>query len=64
VPAAIAEHLDEQVGAAVDHLGLVAELGHGVDHAQHLDDALDAIEVAQLGLHHRDQVEAGLARMP
>src|SRR5437660_12247870 len=36
VPAAIAEHLDEQIGAAVDDFGLVAELGHGIDHAPHL----------------------------
>ncbi len=61
MPAAIAEHLDEQVGAAVDHFGLMAELGHGVDHAQHLDDPLHAIEVAELGLHDRDQAQAGLA---
>ena len=31
--AAIAEHRDEKIGAAVDHLGLLAELGRGVDHA-------------------------------
>ena len=62
--AALAEHGDEQVGAAVDHLGLVAELGHRVDHSQHLDDVLDPVEVAaQRLLHHRDQHQAGGARV-
>src|SRR3954447_13260347 len=57
----VPEHLDEQVRAAVDHLGLLAESGHGVDHAQQLDDPADPIEVAQLGFHGRDQLEAGHA---
>ena len=41
--------------------GCCAEARHGVDHAQHLDDAADAVEVAQLGLHGRDQLQAGEA---
>ena len=35
--------------------------GHGVDHAQHLDDPGHPVEVAQLRLHGRDQVQAGQA---
>src|SRR5205085_12411246 len=33
VLAALAEDLDEEVGAAVDHLRLVGEARHGIDHA-------------------------------
>src|SRR6266508_1342445 len=61
MPAAIAEHRDEEIGTAVDHFRLLAEFRRGVDHAQELDDALDAIEVAQFGLHDGDQAQAGLA---
>src|SRR5262249_9917190 len=63
VLAALAEHLDEEVGAAVDHLGLVLEVGHGVHHAEHLDHALHLVEAAELGAHHRDKVEAHGARV-
>ena len=49
VPAAVAEHLDQQVRAAVDDLGVFAELGHGVDHAEQLDDALHPVEIAERG---------------
>ena len=38
-------------------LGWSAEIGHRVDHAEHLEDALDAVEVAELLLHHRDEAE-------
>ena len=61
--AAIAEHFDEEVGAAVDHLRRVLEFRHRVHHAEHLHHALDAREAAELGLHHRQQVEADRARM-
>jgi hypothetical protein len=33
----LAEHLDEQIGAPVDHLGVVGEVGLRVDHAEQLD---------------------------
>jgi hypothetical protein len=42
-------HLDHQVGKSVHHLGLIAEIFGGIDHAEHLDDALDAIERAERG---------------
>ena len=36
VPAVLAEYLDEQIGHAVGDLGVVLEVQHGVDHAEHL----------------------------
>ena len=46
-----AEHLDHQVGKPVHHLRLVAEALGRVDHAENLDDPLDAIEAAERGPH-------------
>src|SRR6267378_4704865 len=63
VLALVAEHLDEQVRAAVDHLGLVGELRRAVHHAEQLHHALDAVEAAQFGLHHREQREPDRARV-
>src|SRR5882762_8051093 len=63
VLALIAEHFDEQVRAAVDDLGLVGELGRAVHHAEQLHHALDAVEAAELGLHHREQREPDRARV-
>src|SRR5690606_38603403 len=57
VPAALAEDLDEEIRAAVDDFRLVLEVGHRVYHAEHLDDALHAVEAAELGAHHGEQVE-------
>ena len=48
--ASVAEDFDEEVGAAVDDFGLVAEVGGAVDHAKDLHDADDAVEVAELFL--------------
>src|ERR1700691_6616550 len=46
VPARLAEHLDQQLAGAVDHLGLLSE-GHTAGHeAGHLDDAHDRIKPA------------------
>ena len=53
------EHLDHQVGAAVDHLRVMGEFRHGVDHAEQLDDAVHPVEVAERLLHHREQVDPG-----
>ena len=61
----LAEHLDEEVRAAVDHLRLLAEIRHGIHHAEELHDTPNAIEVAELLLQHRKQVqtdEAGVLR--
>src|SRR5262245_47278384 len=60
----IAEHFDEQVGAAVDHLGLVGELGHGVDHAEQLDHVVDAVERAERLARRRQQAETDQPRAP
>ena len=58
----LAEHLDHQVGEAVDHLGLVAEAVRRVHHAQHLDDAADLVEAAQVRAYRGEQREPDLAR--
>src|SRR5439155_1348360 len=63
VLAALAEHLHEEVRAAVDDLGLVFELGHRVDHAEDLDDALHLVEAAELRAHHGDEIETDAARV-
>jgi hypothetical protein len=34
----LAEHLGEEIRAAVDHLRLLAVVGHGVHHAEELHD--------------------------
>ncbi len=47
--ALVAEDLDEEVGAAVDDLGLVGEAGRRVDEAGELDDADEPVEVAVAG---------------
>ena len=58
VAPALAEHRDEQVGAAVDHLRLVGEFRHRVDHAEHLEH-LDLVEAAARRLlRRREQPEA------
>ena len=43
--------------------GCCAEAGHGVDHAQHLDDPHHPVEVAELRLHGGDQLQAGEPRV-
>src|ERR1700690_2955948 len=57
-----AEHLDHEVGAAVDHLGMIAEIRLGVDHAEKLDQSLDAREVADRGFGDCEQLQAREAR--
>jgi len=54
---ALAQYGDEQIRAAVDHLGLLGELRHRVDHAQHLDH-LDPRQLASGRLGRRKQAEA------
>src|SRR5205085_9364129 len=36
MPPAFAKHLDKEIGAAVDDLGMIFEIGGGVYHAEHL----------------------------
>ncbi len=47
--ARLAEDFDHQVGEAVDHLGLLGEVGRAVDHAQHLDQPDDLVERGRAG---------------
>ncbi len=60
--AALAENLDEQVGAAVDHARMIGEVRNGVDHAEQLDDPLDLAEIAQHSCM-TEEVDAGQARV-
>ena len=42
--------LGEELRAAVDDLGMISEVGHAVDHAEHFDDSFDAVETAEFCL--------------
>src|SRR5262249_47255027 len=65
VATALAEHLDEEIGTAVDHLRMVLELGGRIDHAEHLDDLLDPIEIAAKRIAHGcDQHQSHRTRVP
>ena len=55
--AALAEDLEEQVGAAIDHEGVAREAGDRVDHSQHLHDPDDPIEAVEAGFGDLEQVE-------
>src|SRR5665811_8548 len=46
VASGVAKNLNQQIRAAIDDLGLTAKIRGAVDHAQHLDGSLDAIEIA------------------
>src|SRR5690606_190184 len=62
--AGIAEDFSEKVRAAVDHLRMVGEGWHGVDHAEDLGDEVDAPEVAAERFPgDGEEVHAGEARM-
>src|SRR5207244_887703 len=56
--AGVAEHLDQQVGAAVDDLRLIGELRDGVDHAEQLHHVIDAVERAERVARRRQEPEA------
>jgi hypothetical protein len=58
----VAEDLNEQVRAAVDDLGMIAELRFRIDHAEQLHDRFDARELADRRLRHRQQLQPGEAR--
>ena len=60
VHAGVTERRTEQVGGAVGDLRLAGEVGRRGHEADHLDDALDLVEVADLGLHGGDRVERAL----
>src|SRR3954451_16817572 len=61
VPAGLAEDLDEQIGATVDDLWRLVEARRDVHHAEHLHDALDAIEITEFGLHRGEDRQRGHA---
>src|SRR5262245_30095993 len=63
----LAEDFDHQIGKSVHHPGLVAETVGRVDHAENLDDALDAIEVAErrayFSQHDQSRLPGGLVAL-
>ncbi len=60
----IAEYVDEQIRAAVDHARMLGKLRRRVDHPQQLDHLLHAAEIAQFVVQYRQQIEADELRMP
>src|SRR4029077_6554544 len=63
MPAGIAEHLDHQIGGAVDDLRHVGEIGCAVDEPAEPQAAADAVEIAAGGdAQMRDDVEGAEAR--
>jgi hypothetical protein len=64
VPAGIAEHFDKKVGHAIGNLGVVPEVRHGVDHAQHLYHEIHAIERAERSAGRREQLQSDQPRTP
>ena len=63
----LAEHLDEEVRAAVHHFRVVSVLRHRVHHPEQLHDPSNSIEIAKLCLEHRKQLEPdepGVLRPP
>ena len=56
--AILAEDGDQQIGAAVDDLGVIGEVRRGVDHAKQLDN-LDLVQRAGCLLHGGQKPEAG-----
>src|SRR5580693_4032263 len=60
--ARLAEHLDHEVRAAVDDLGMVSEIRLGVDHAEKLDHRFDARELTERSFGDREQLQPGETR--
>src|SRR5260221_5496826 len=58
--AGLTEHFHHEIGKSVDHERLVAETFGRVNHAKHLDHALDPIEAAERGADLRQHNEASL----
>ena len=55
--AGVPEHPAQQGGRAVHHGGLTVEVGRGGHETGDLDDALDPVQVLDLGLHRGQGVE-------
>src|SRR5690242_20110871 len=62
--AGITEHLDKQIGAAVDDLGRIVEVRRCIDHAQELDDEVDSVERAERIAHGGKQAQSDQTRTP
>src|SRR5712672_838157 len=60
--AGLTEHFHHEIRKSVDHERLVSETFGRVDHAKHLDHALDPIEAAERGADLRQHDEASLPR--
>ena len=56
------EDVGKQFAATVDHLRMIREFRGAVDHAEHFDDALDAVKAAEVFAQGRQDGEADLAR--
>ena len=61
MPTAVPIEGDEQVGRAVDHLGLPGESGSAVDHTDDLQYPADVVQVAQFGFHTGQEVQGAQA---
>src|ERR1700739_4910512 len=64
MPAGLAEDLHEQIGATIDDLGRIVEVGGGIDHAKQLDDEVDAVERAERITHGGKQTQSDQPRAP
>ena len=62
MPSGIAQYLDKQVGAAVDHARLPTERWIAVNHAEDLDGSLDPIELSQCILGRCQDLQANRPR--
>ena len=58
--ALIAKDLHQEVGAAIDHLGLIGKVRRAVDHSQHFHNALHFAQVAGSGLERAEEIVGGL----
>lgn len=57
--AGLTENVDQQVRASVDDRRRLVETGPDIDHTEDLDDAIDAVEIAELGLQRGQDREGG-----
>src|SRR5690606_22252390 len=54
-----AEDFNEEIGAAIDDIGMLLEVRHGVDHTQQLHDTLYTRQIAKRLVHDCQQIDAG-----
>ena len=58
----LAKDINKQIGTAIDDLGMIGEIGLGIDHAEKLDGRLDAREVTQRRLGNGQKLKPCQAR--